>query len=73
MNANMPDKLHSCWLKLATGRATQFQTRQLALLLLFKYLQDSTIEPQQKANEVYGFFVKYTAILGSEIGQLNTL
>ena len=69
----IPPISHHCWLRLATGQAPHFQTRQLGLQLLFKRIQDPRLTPADKAREVRAFFEKYAAILASEIAQLDRL
>jgi len=69
---SLPPPSHSCWQRLATGQAT-LQTRQLALQLLFKRIQDPKLVPGEKAREIHAFFVKYAAILAPEIAQLDRL
>lgn len=69
----LPSPHHPCWIRLATGQAHGFQTKQLGLQLLFKRIQDPKLSPPDKAREVRAFFEKYAQILSPEIAQLNRL
>ena len=69
----IPPPHHPCWVRLATGQARGFQTRQLGLQLLFKRIQDPKLPPPDKAREVRAFFEKYAAILSSEIAHLDRI
>ncbi len=60
-------------MRLATGQATHFQTRQLGLQLLFKRIRDPKLTDADRAREVRAFFEKYAAILAAEIAQLDRL
>lgn len=73
MNLSLPAPNHPCWLHLASGKAIGFQTRQLALQLMFKRLEREPLSALQKAQEIHAFFVKYERILGPEINQLVKL
>jgi hypothetical protein len=71
--ATIPTPTHRCWQRLAMGLPPGFETRQLALQLLFKRLQHEQLSTDGRAREVYTFFNKYAKILGPEISQLETL
>lgn len=74
MSTPLPPPSHPCWLRLASGPVpASFQTKQLALQLLFKRLQGETTPPSTKARDVYAFFTKYEKILGAEVAQLAHL
>jgi len=73
MNSPLPPAGHRCGLRLASGNVAGFQTRQLALQLMFKRLEREPLSPAVKAGEVHAFFVKYARILGPEIAQLASL
>ena len=73
MNSPLPPISHRCWLRLASGNVAGFQTRQLALQLMFKRLQHDPLTPAGKATEIHAFFIKYEKILGPEIAQLASL
>lgn len=73
MNTIVPDPGHRCWMRLAAGSLCRLQTRHLSLQLLNKRLQGDPGSLEHKAAEIHAFFVKYAAILGPEIQQLNSL
>jgi len=71
----IPDKTHSCWRNLVTGKKpieTQFLGLQMILKRQQRHLGASPTEGalNDAIGELHAFFAKYESVLGSEIKNL---
>ena len=67
----IPPANNPCWLRLADGKVSGFETTHVALKFLLKRLQGDAVPAATKARELHDFFTKYERLLSKEIGSLN--
>jgi hypothetical protein len=69
----LPPKTAPCWRKLAGGGMKSLRTKNLGAQMLAQRIELSKLGLEQKAEEIFNFFVKWERGLADEIAQLERI